>query len=332
MSDFWSNRKVLITGVSGFLGAWLARKLLEQGAAVAGLDLDPRGCLGAHGIAGDVDVIQGSVLDYDAVAAALRDNRTEVLFHLAGQAMIENAEARPLEAWELNARGSWIVMEACQQTPTLEAVAAASSNHTYGPQATRPYTEDMPFNQLDVYGASKACGDLVTRTYAAAYGLPAVAVRNTNSYGVADPHSSHIVTGTVLSVLRGERPVIRGDGTARKPYLYVEDTAEGYMLLGEHAMEDGVRGEAFNVTPAEPTSVLELVQTVLAVAGREDLEPEVLGEKRADTRHVEHLSGEKIKERLGWEPRFSLEEGVRRTLDWYREHGSVQHAAPVGSG
>jgi CDP-glucose 4,6-dehydratase len=325
-SGSWKQRRVLITGVTGFLGAWVARKLVEADAEVVGLDLEPRGCLPWHGLVDAFPIVRASVTDGDAVGSALRQHRSEMCIHLAGQSMIENADERPLEAWEVNVQGTWTVMEACRALPSLAAVVVASSNHTYGAQRTRPFTEDFPFNQLDPYGASKACADLIARTYAHSYGVPAVAVRNTNTFGGADPHLTHIVTGTILSVLAGTVPVIRSDGTPTKAYLYVEDTAEAYLLLAEHAAEARIRGEAFNVTPAEPISVLELVRAILRVAGLPDLEPTVLGEPSRE-RDVEHLSGERLRRTLGWEPRFSLEEGLQRTIDWYRDHRAEAGAA-----
>ena len=272
-SNFWKRKMVLITGVSGFLGGWLARLLLGQGAELVGYDLSAPGCLRAHGLEQAFPIVAGSVLDLEDLEKTLKDNQIEVCFHLAGQSKIEDAAAGPLAALEVNIKGTWMVLEACRRTDSIIGIACASSNHTYGPQKTYPFTEDFALNQVDIYGASKACADILIRTYAHLFDLPTVAVRSTNSYGGGDPHLSHIVTGSVISLLNDQPLVIRGDGSAVKAYLYAEDTMTAYMLLAEKATREGVRGEAFNVTPDEPISVLDLVKTIIKVSGKEHLQP-----------------------------------------------------------
>ena len=323
MTAFWEGRHVLITGAGGFLGAWLSRLLLEAGARVWGLDLAEGVCLAAHGLTGRLPIIRGSVLDLPLVERALGEHGIEVCFHLAGQALIEGAAAGPLAAFEVNIRGTWTVLEACRRVETVRGVACASSNHAYGPQQASPFAEDQPLNQLDIYGASKACADILTRSYAHNFGLPAVAVRNVNSFGPGDPHATHIVTGTILSLLRGEPPVIRSDGSPVKAYLHARDTMEAYMLLAEHAADPEVRGEAFNVTPAAPVSVLELVQAIIRVSGKTGVTPVVAATDLSQKGYFEHLSGEKLRRALGWTPRLTLEEGLLDTYRWYAERGTA---------
>ena len=321
MSDFWSNRRVLVTGVSGFLGGWLAKMLLAEGAELVGYDLNMPGCLRAHGLQGTFPIVQGSVLDLAGLEQALKDHRIEVCIHLAGQSKIEDAATGPLAAFEVNIRGTWLVLEACRRTDGMIGVACASSNHTYGPQRTHPFTEEFPLNQVDIYGASKSCADILARTYAHEFDMPVVSVRNTNSFGGGDPHVSHVVTGTVLSLLKDEAPIIRSDGSPIKAYLHAEDTMAAYMLLAEHAGHDGVKGEAFNVTPDEPISVLDLVRTIVKVSGKKDLQPVALSTDLSQKGYFEYLSNDKIKRELGWQPRYTLEEAIRKTFEWYAVHG-----------
>lgn len=321
MTRFWRGRRVLVTGASGFLGAWLIRLLGEAGAEVTGLDLTEGVCLRAHGLAARVPLVKGSVLDLELVSRTLRERGIEVCFHLAGQSLIEGAAAGPLAAYDLNIRGTWTVLEACRRAGGILGVCCASSNHAYGPQRAAPFPEDAPLNQLDVYGASKACADILTRSFAHTFGLPAVAVRNVNSFGPADPHTSHVVTGSILSLLRDEPPLIRSDGSPVKAYLHARDTMEAYMRLAEHADDPSVRGEAFNVTPAEPVRVLDLVKLLIRVSGKTGIEPVIAATDLSQKNYFEHLSGEKMRRVLGWTPRLGLEEGLRDTYRWYAEHG-----------
>jgi CDP-glucose 4,6-dehydratase len=323
VTGFWPGQRVLITGGGGFLGSWLARLLVDAGAGVVGLDVATESaCQTVQGVDRQVTRVRGSVLDLEVVEAALRAHRISVCFHLAGQSMIEGAAAGPLAAYDLNIQGTWIVLEACRRAGGVRAIVCASSNHVYGPQGQAPFSEDAPLNQLDVYGASKACADILTRSFAHNFGLPAVAARNVNSFGPGDPHTSHIVTGSVLSLLRGEAPVIRSDGSPVKAYLHARDTMEAYMLLAEHAESAAVRGQAFNVTPAEPVSVLELVRIIVEVSGQRTLAPVVTAIDLSQKGYFEHLSGEKMKRVLGWTPRLTLAEGLRLTYDWYAAHGT----------
>jgi CDP-glucose 4,6-dehydratase len=327
MGEFWRSRRVLITGAGGFLGAWLSRLLLEAGAEVCGFDLTEGVCLKAHGLTGRVPFVRASILDAVAMERALAERRIEMCFHLAGQSMIEGAAAGPVAAFDVNIRGTWTVLEACRRVGGLCAVVCASSNHVYGPQTTSPFSEEQPMNQLDPYGASKACVDIIARSFAHNFGLPVVAARNVNSFGPGDPHTTHIVTGSVLALLRGEPLVIRSDGSPVKAYLHARDTMEAYMLLAEHAEDPAVRGRAFNITPAAPVSVLDLVRTIIRVAGqvsgRPGVEPVIAATDLSQKGYFEHLAGERLQRTLGWTPRLSLEAGLEDTFRWYAQHGTT---------
>jgi len=320
MSQFWRGRRVLITGGGGFLGAWLSRLLLEEGAEVWSYDVSPSVCLKVHGLADRVTVIQASVMDGERLEEALKLHGIEVCFHLAGQSMIEGAAEDITSTFDINIRGTWTVLEACRRAGGLRGIVCASSNHIYGSSQSL-VTEDHLLNQLDAYGASKACADIVARAFGRNVGLPVVAARNVNSFGPGDFHTSHIVTGTILALLAGQAPVIRSDGSPVKAYLHARDTMDAYLRLAEHAQEPGVRGEAFNIAPASPISTLALVKTIVAVSGRQELEPVVLGVDRSQQGYYEHLSGEKLKQRLAWSPSMTLEEGLLDTYRWYAEHG-----------
>ena len=318
-NDFWNARPVLITGISGFLGAWLARTLVDRKAHVVGLDQDPAGALALHpDLEEQVTVVPGNVCSVDDVARALDQSGARTCFHLAGQSIIDPNGRSPLTTFETNVAGTWATLEAVRRAgDRIEGTVVASSNHVYGEHADSPFDEEFPLHGTNPYAASKVCADAVSRCFAATYQLPVVVARNTNTYGGADPHDSHIVTASILSILRGRAPQIFSDGTPVKSYLYVKDTISGYLTLGQHASREDVRGRAFNLCTDAPISVLDLVWTIIRAAGVDNLEPDVHGSS-GQPAEQEFLSNKRAKAVLGWVPEYSVEDGIRETFGWYQ--------------
>jgi CDP-glucose 4,6-dehydratase len=319
MSDpFWSGRTVLITGIQGFIGAWLAQSLVDRGATVVGYDRADRGALDLHdGLRDQVTLALGELTDQQALEKALAGHAVRTAFHLGAQSNISVAKGSPVAAFDSNIRGSWTFLDACRAYGKLDTIAVASSNTVYGEHPRYPFTEEFALNANNPYAASKACTDVLARCYAASYGLPVTLARATNTYGGADPNVGRIVPGTILKLLAGEAPEIRSDGSPRKGYLYVKDTVSAYLLLGERAADADVRGTAFNFHPDEPTSVLELVQAIVAVTGRNDLQPSVLG--APGKYEFEYLASDRAKNVLGWRQQYSLAAGLGETFEWYRQ-------------
>lgn len=307
----------MVTGITGFIGCWLAEALLEAGAQVTGFDLDEHHALDLHpGLAAKIKIVKGDILDTQALAETLSSGRVNACFHLAGQSMIEGGLSSPSKTFEINVRGTWSVLEAAKAAG-VERVVVSSSNTVYGPQTKYPFEEDAALNGEHPYAASKACADIVTRSYAKTLKMHAVACRQTNTFGGADPHRTHIVPSAVFSLLKNEPPVIKSDGTPTKAYIFVDDTVAGYLRLAELAHDPRVSGKAFNITAEEPVSVLDLVKALIKVSGK-NLEPQITGTAETTRKEHEHLSTKKAKEILGWQARFSLEDGLAKTLDWYR--------------
>ena len=199
----------------------------------------------------------------------------------------------------------------------MKQIVTASSDKAYGPSAALPYTEDAPLSGRHPYDVSKSCADLIAQAYAATYGLPVAITRCGNFYGGGDLNWNRIVPGTIRSVLRGQRPVIRSDGQFVRDYFHAEDGAAANMVLAERlAADPGLRGEAFNFSNETQVTVLELVGKILSLMGSE-LEPEVRGEATNEIRH-QYLSAAKAREVLGWRPLYTLDEALGQTIDWYR--------------
>lgn len=316
---FWRGRRVFITGCTGFLGSWLTAALLERGAAVTGLVRfrEPESQLVRTGLIGRIDQITGELLDYDLLKRTLVEKEIDTVFHLAGQTIVSVANREPVQTFETNIRGTWLLLEAVRQTPTVRGVVVASSEKAYGEQATLPYIEAYPLQGRHPYEVSKSCADLIAQSFAHTFGLAIAVTRCSNLFGGGDLSWNRLIPGTIQSVLSGEKPVIRSDGSFRRDYLYVADAVRGYLMLAEKLTEPGVRGEPFNLGSGCAVSALEVVQTIVALSGNPNLEPVILNEVKNEILD-EFLSPEKARRAIGWRPQYTLAGGLKETMAWYK--------------
>ena len=315
---FWNGRRVLVTGATGFLGSHVVVALLDAGADVVVLARDsvPLSPI-ADTWSGRVTTIRGDIVDQDVVERTLGEYDVRTVLHLAAQSQVGVANRNPASTYDSNIRGTWVVLEAARRSPLVEQVVLASSDKAYGAQPELPYTEDMPMLAVNPYDVSKACADMIGQSYHSTYGLPVTITRCGNFFGPGDRNWERIIPGTARSVLRGERPVLRSDGTMIRDYLYVVDGATAYLRLVEAmAASPEIAGQAFNFSTEEPKSVLEVVELVQRAAGTE-LEPDIQDRASAEIPE-QHLSAGKAKRILGWAPSLTLEEAIAETVDWYR--------------
>ena len=324
VSGFWQDRPTFVTGASGLVGAWLVKRLVEHGAEVTCLVRDwvPRSELAGSGQLERVNVVRGDVRDQTLLERALGEYESDTVIHLAAQTIVGIANRNPVSTFETNVGGTWALLEACRRSPKVKQIVLASSDKAYGDHEKLPYGEDAPLQGTHPYDVSKSCGDLIGQSYARSFQLPVVITRCGNFYGGGDLNWNRIIPGTIRSVLRGQRPVIRSDGSYVRDYFYVEDGAAAYMLLAEKlASNPALRGEAFNFSNELQITVRELVDRILRAMGSA-LEPEVLNEAQREIKR-QYLSAEKARRVLGWSPLFTLEQGLDRTLAWYRAHLEV---------
>jgi CDP-glucose 4,6-dehydratase len=317
---FWRDRPALVTGGTGLVGGWLVRRLVEAGADVVCLVRDwvPRSEFVRGGLIERVKVVRGDVRDQAVLERALGEHEIATVFHLAAQTIVGIANRNPVSTFEANIQGTWALLEACRRSPAVQQIVVASSDKAYGDQEHLPYDESTPLQGNHPYDVSKSCSDLIAHAYAISYGLPVAITRCGNFYGGGDLNWNRIVPGTIRSALRGQRPVIRSDGQFIRDYIYVEDGAAVYMRLAEAlAADPGLRGEAFNFSNEIQVTVLELARTILKLLGS-DLECDVRNEATNEIRH-QYLSAEKARRVLKWSPLFSLDDGLKRTIAWYRE-------------
>jgi len=317
---FWQDRNVFVTGCTGLLGTTLTQRLVDLGANVTGLIRDhvPQSYLVTSGFINRINVVRGSVEEYELIERVLNEYEIDTLLHLAAQTIVSTANRNPLSTFESNVKGTWTVLEACRRNPLVKRIVVASSDKAYGDCDTLPYDESTPLKGQHPYDVSKSCSDLIAQSYHKTYGLPVAITRCGNFYGPGDLNFNRLIPGTIRSAVRGQRPIIRSDGSYIRDYIYVKDGAEAYLLLAEKLEEQELGGEAFNFSYELQISVLQMVRKILAMAGRPDLEPVVLNEAKNEIRH-QFLSAEKAKRVLGWAPVYELDKGLQETIAWYRE-------------
>lgn len=317
--NFWRDRNVLITGCTGLLGSWLTMALAECGANVVGLvrDWAPRSNLNWSGFIQRITTVRGDVTDYAVIERALGEYEIDAVFHLAAQTIVGIANRNPLSTFETDIKGAWTVLEACRRSPLVKRIVVASSDKAYGDQDKLPYDESTSLQGRHPYDVSKSCADLIAQSYGTTYHLPVAITRCGNIYGGGDLNWNRVVPGTMRSVLRGERPLIRSDGNLTRDYMYVDDVVNGYMRLAQKLDAPELSGQAFNFGWDDPKSVLEIVKGIIAISDYPDLAPVILDEASSEI-EKQYLNSDKAGRVLGWEPRFSLEDGLRRTMAWYR--------------
>ena len=318
--EFWRDRPVLVTGGTGLVGSWLVQRLVTAGADVVCLVRDwvPQSELVRTGTLDRVRVVRGSVTDQALLERTLGEHEIVTVIHLAAQTIVGIANRNPISTFESNIQGTWCLLEACRRSPLVKQIVIASSDKAYGDQENLPYDETTPLQGQHPYDVSKSCSDLIAYTYAKSFGSPVSITRCGNFYGGGDLNWNRIVPGTIRSVLRNEKPIIRSDGSYVRDYFYVEDGAAAYMHLAEKlGANPDLAGEAFNFSNEIQITVADLVKRILDSMGS-DLEPVVLNEASNEIRH-QYLSAAKARKFLNWSPEFSLETGLERTITWYEK-------------
>lgn len=318
---FWRDRPVFVTGGSGLLGGWLVKRLLTARARLVCLVRDrlPRPTVVPPELLQHARLVQGDVRDQPLLERTLKDNEIDTVFHVAAQAIVGVANRNPVATFETNVQGTWCVLEACRQSPGVHQVVVSSSDKAYGEQAELPYREDMALLGLHPYEVSKACADRIATGYGKSYGLPVSVTRCGNFFGGGDLNWNRIVPGTIQAIFKGERPVIRSDGRFVRDYLYADDGAAAQMHLARRLAEDrSLAGEAFNFSHEVRMTVIELVGKIAQLMGS-SLTPDIRNEASQEIR-TQFLSTSKARERLGWKPLHTMEEGLRETVRWYTSY------------
>lgn len=324
---FWRDRSVAVTGATGFLGSHLTQVLVEAGSEVVTLirdDVPPTPIVSRW--RGHATEVNGDVQDQGLIERILGEYRCSVVFHLAAQTQVDVANRNPASTFESNVRGTWSLLEACRRSPLVEQVVVASSDKAYGEQPVLPYTEEMPLLAANPYDVSKACADLISLSYAQTFDLPVSVARCGNFFGPGDTNWSRIVPGTIRSLVRRQRPVIRSDGTPTRDYLHVLDGVYAYLRLAECMSSDPEAvGQAFNFSPEAPLTVRQMVDLIRSAVGT-DLDPDIHATATGEIQH-QFLSSMKARKVLSWSPQITVRDGLSVTVQWYRQYLSAEAAS-----
>jgi CDP-glucose 4,6-dehydratase len=320
MSNFWSDRPVLVTGATGLLGSWLVPELIQRGALVTVLvrDLVPRSKLYEEKWQEQVNVVRGCIEDLAVLERTINEYEIDTVFHLAAQTIVGVANREPLATFEANIKGTWNILEACRRVGCTSRIVVASSDKAYGDQEVLPYDENTPLQGEHPYDVSKSCADLISHTYYKSYNLPVCITRCGNFYGGGDLNFNRIVPDTIRSALQDKPVTIRSDGSYIRDYFYVKDGVLAYLHLAEQMDRKEIWGEAFNFSNELQITVLELVQNILSIIGKTHLVPVILNQANNEIKH-QYLSAEKARQLLGWRSHYSLEQGLKETIDWYEK-------------
>ena len=319
VSTFWNNKNVFITGGTGFLGSYLVKKLVNYGANVTILvrDYIPQSNIYRGEEYKKVNVVHGTLEDYLLIERTLGEYEIDTVFHLAAQAIVGVANRNPLGTFKSNIEGTWNILEAARKSPLIKRVIVASSDKAYGDQEKLPYDENMLLQGKHPYDVSKSCADLIAQTYYETYKLPVCITRCGNLYGGGDLNFNRIIPQSIQSILNNKAPVIRSDGSFIRDYFYIEDAVDAYINLAEKVVELNLGGQAFNFSNEIQLTVLELVNKILKIMGS-SMKPIILNQGSNEIIH-QYLSAKKARTILGWSPNYTIDEGLSKTIEWYKD-------------
>ena len=319
---FWKNKSVFITGFEGFLGSHLAREILQTSAKVVGLDIKT---FRAETILDQKNykrmvVYKGSVANRNLIRGILRKHSVNVIFHLAAEAIVGRSQENPLDTFRSNIMGTWEVLEAARQYGKVQAVIIASSDKAYGSHKKLPYREEASLVANHPYDVSKSCADLIANTYFYTYGLPVAITRCGNIYGPGDFNFSRLIPDTLRCTLFNKTLKIRSDGLFVRDYVYIDDIVAGYIKIAQLLKKNSLSGEAFNLSDEKPITVVKLLQEISKFnhCGNA-LKYKIMNTAEYEIRK-QYLSAAKARRILGWKPKYSLDEGLKKTVQWYAEY------------
>lgn len=303
------GKKILITGVSGFVGSHLQKKLEGLGAIVYGVSLHRRHKLNS----------QADILEYKQIDTLVMDKEIDILYHLAGESLVESGRENPYSTFRVNIDGTLNVLEIARKRG-LERIIIASSSHVYGKNEV-PYLESYTPKPSRPYETSKACTDLIAQSYADTYRLPVLIPRFVNIYGPGDLNFTRLIPKTMKQILFDNKVELWG-GNAIRDFLYIDDAVDAYTDLGLVDIKTIEENRIFNFGGGNAISVRDIVEKIIKVS-KKDIKITKIEEEREDEIKSQYVSLAKARRHLGWEPKIPLTDGLQKTFEWYQQHLSL---------
>ncbi|MFZ5800896.1 MAG: NAD-dependent epimerase/dehydratase family protein [Candidatus Omnitrophota bacterium] len=318
---FWENKRILVTGYEGFLGSWLTRALLQNGAKVVGLDKKVRrkDTILNRDELKRIKMVKGRVENAALIKNILQRERVEFIFHLAAESLVGRCLKNPCAAFSTNIRGTWNILEQSRRYGKIRGIIVASSDKAYGEHLKLPYREEFALKGDHPYDASKSCADLLANTYANTFKLPVCVTRCGNIFGAGDFNFSRLIPDAICCAVSGKTLKIRSNGKFIRDYIYVKDIVAGYLLLGRKMYQKNLSGKAFNFSDERPLSVLQMVKLV-GKAASVPLRYEILNQAQYEIKR-QYLCSAAARRILRWRPRYSLSKALQETVAWYKSRG-----------
>jgi len=319
-NNFWKDKKVLVTGATGFIGSYLVKELIEKGANVSCLVLEMKKNCNFLDLKLNekTNLIYGSLLDFDLLNLSIKEYDIDTVFHLAAQPLVQVALKAPSETIKTNILGTLNILEACRLN-NVKRTVVASSDKAYGSCDKLPYDETFALHGEYPYDVSKSCTDLLAQSYGKTYGMYIGISRSSNVYGGGDLNFDRIIPETIKHILFEEPILIRSDGQFIREFFYVKDAAKAYLVLAENLESLGLKGEAFNFGTDKPIKIIDLVTKIKQISGQENIPLKILNTSKAEIRN-QFLSSKKAKKILDWAPEYNLESGLIETYNWYKDY------------
>lgn len=319
MSASYSNKTVLITGASGFLGGHLAEELLQRGARVIGLDHKAKehSYLAYENLDSEITLCQGDITKLDSLLSIIREYRIEYIFHCAGRAILSDCSKHPVECFDANVMGTVNILDCARQCDHVKGIACMESYKLYGSllKEDLPYNENQTIRPSNIYEVSKAASNYILKGYQQNYNIPVLAIRLANLYGPGD-FNVRIVPQSILKVLDNQPPEIYEEVQDYvREFLYVKDAASAICDLLTHV--DTLSGETINLGSGSTYKIRDVITTILGIL-ESNMEPKVIKKSLAYTEIDEqYLDIRKLKSLLpGFEPK-RIEAGLAETIKWY---------------
>ena len=332
MSNYWRGKNVLITGINGFIGGNLAKKLICENANVFGLIRNSTQCtlLYYEDLVKKITVIEGDLVEKDLLARIVSEEHITNVFHLAAQVEVGVGISNPFLTFETNIKGTYCLLEAVRQYSTdVKSIVVASTDKSYGQYGRNmmPYKEDYPLIPRYPYDTSKACADMISRSYASdVFELPIVVTRFSNIFGPGQLNFSALIPDAIRSAIGYSNFIPRGDGSQVRDFLFVDDVVDLYLKIGQQVEENPkkYREEVFNAGSNCPKSVKEVIIEVYEAIGNKSGLNNVLTSMRdkQTTGEIDcqYMDFEKTNRYFGWYPKHSFGEGLSKTIKWFKDY------------